>query len=182
MISVLLFGSRTASGRPPRSEDVVRGLASLVPAAVEGVVREVQLLAEQAAQDTEDRTLAGVAEHAGCAYVAGVFPEILPRAAAAARSPFVLLLLAGASFDRALIDEMAAVATHGSDRIASGVALKALDGGLLGRLAPRLSPTVGLLTGRERLTGLRPASLEAFWRGLQARHTFTNRAWTAASR
>lgn len=179
MISVLLFGTQGAAGRSARVEDVVRGLASLVPAAVDGVVREVQLIAGGTERGTDDPALAQVAEHAGCAYVAGALADAFPMAVSAARSPFVLMLLPGISFDRALIDEMAAVATRQGDRIAAGIALKAVGGGLPGRLVPRLSPTVGLLTTRDRLADARPVAIDPLWRGLQARYAFTNRAWAA---
>jgi hypothetical protein len=173
MISVLLLGHSAASGRPPTSSDAVRSLSALVSGAVDGVIRDVQLLATAVAPD-----LAEVAEHAGCSYLAADLAQAVPRAAAAARSPVVLLLRSGASFDRALTDEMSDVVTRHDDWLPGGIALKTADDGALGRLMPRLARSVGVLTTRDRLRGLAPATDAALWRALRPRRIFKIRAWT----
>ena len=173
MISVLLLGHHTAAGRPATSGAAVRSLSALVSGAVDGVIRDVQLLATAAEPNLTD-----VAEHAGCAYLAADLAQAVPRAAAAARSPLVLILLSGASFDRALTSELSDVATRHEAWHAGGVALKGVDGGVLGRVLPRLAPSVGVLTTRERLRGSAPATIPALWRALRPRRSFKTRAWT----
>ena len=141
--------------------------------AVDGVIRDVHLLATAAEPDLRD-----VAEHAGCAYLTADLAQAVPRAAAAARSPLVLVLLSGTSFDRALTSELSDVATRHEAWHAGGVALKGVDSGMFGRVLPRLAPSVGVLTTRDRLRGTTPATIPAFWRALHPRRSFKTRAWT----
>lgn len=175
MVSVVLLGSSTAAGRAPTSGDAVRTLSALVPGAVDGAIRDVQLLATAGAQDPD---LATVAEHAGCAYLAASLPQALAEAVKAARSPQILVLLAGVSFDRALTDEMAGVAARHARWLAEGVGLKAAESSPLGRLLPRFAPTLGVLTTRDRLAAVSPASVPALWRALRPRRTFKTHAWS----
>lgn len=173
MISVVLLGSGPANGQACTSGAAVRSLAALVSGAVEGVIRDVQLLAPTAAPD-----LAKVAEHAGCAYAAGDLTVLVPRAVADARSGSVLLLAAGTSFDRAVTDEMADVVTRHGDWLAGGMALKSVGTGPLGRMLPRFAATVGVLAARDRLAGVAAATMPAVWRAVRPRRSFTTRAWT----
>ena len=173
MVSVLLFGSASASGRRPVSGDAVRTLSALVPGAVDGLIRDVQLLATAGETD-----LAAVADHAGCGFLAAGLAEALRSAAADARSPQVLLLLSGLSFDRALTDEMVGMATRHPSWLAQGVGMKAAEGGPLGRMLPRFAPTIGILTTRKQVAATAPASVPALWRALRPRHAFRTRAWS----
>lgn len=173
MISVLLLGSASAAGRRPVSGDAVRTLSALVPGAVDGIIRDVQLLATAGESD-----LAKVAEHAGCGYVAAGLAEALRHAAEAARSSHVLVLLSGISFDRALTDEMAGLAARHEGWLAGGVGLQATESGPLGRLLPRFAPTIGILTTRSRVASSAPVGIPALWRSLKPRRVFKTRAWS----
>ncbi len=173
MISVLLLGSHTATGQPPTSGEAVRTLSALVPGVVEGVLRDVQLIATASEPD-----LASVADHAGCAYVAADLSQALPRAAAAARSPYLFVVLAGVSFDRALTDEMGGLGGRHESWLADGIGLKAMETGALGRLLPRLAPTVGILTTRDQLLSKTAPTIPSLWRKLRPRRLFKTRAWS----
>lgn len=174
MVSVLLLGSSAATGRAATAGDSVRTLSALVSGAVDGVVRDVQLLATRPEPD-----LGHVAEHAGCGFVAAPdLPAALRAATGQTRSPHVLLLLAGLSFDRALTDEMAGVEGRHDGWLAGGIGLKAIESGPLGRLMPRFAPTVGVLTTRDRLRGLAAKEVGGLWRALRPQRVFKTRAWT----
>ncbi len=68
-------------------EGLARTLASLVGAAVEGVVRDVTVCDGGSTDQTKR-----VAEHAGCHFIAGDFPKVI----SAARGEWLLLLEPGA--------------------------------------------------------------------------------------
>ncbi|MCW6510201.1 hypothetical protein [Lichenifustis flavocetrariae] len=173
MISVLVLGSSTAAGRRPTSSDSVRTLAALVPGAVDGLVRDVVLVAT-----TADAELAKVADYAGCSFVAEPdFARSLQVGAARARSEQILILLAGVSFDRALIDEMAGLASRHSGWLEGGVGVKSVETGWFGRIMPSLVPTVGLVVLRKHLTGVSADSFQALQRQVRPRRTFKTRAW-----
>jgi aryl-alcohol dehydrogenase-like predicted oxidoreductase len=174
MISVLVLGCETATGRPATSGDSVRTLIALVSGAVDGVIRDVTLLATDPAAE-----LAKVADHAGCGFIAKAsLAEALQAGAAQARSEQLLVLLAGVSFDRALSDEIAAQAARPSGTAAGGVRVRAVAGGWLGRVAPAFAPTIGLLTTRQRVGRARAGGFVALLRALQPRRSFKTRAWS----
>ncbi|MDX7951059.1 hypothetical protein P7D22_07685 [Lichenihabitans sp. Uapishka_5] len=174
MVSVLVLGSHTATGRPSTTADAVRTLAALVPAAVDGVVRDVQLLAAPG-DDALDR----IADHAGCGFIQEAdLATALQTAVARARGAHHLVLLAGVSFDRAFVDEMAGIGTRHAAWVPQGIALKAVESGVFGRVLPRFAPTVGVLTERQQMAAVRANSVAALWRSLRPHRVFRTRAWS----
>jgi hypothetical protein len=177
MISVLLLGTSAVAGRPATSADAVRTLSALVSGAVDGVVRDVQLLSAD-----DGPNLAQVAEHAGCGYVRATdLGRAIATGVGQARTPHLLVLPVGISFDRALTDEVAAAEDRHAGWLGEGVRLKAAAEGPFGRLLPPLAPTVGVLTSGDRLLAARETKPPRLWRKLRPRHVFRARGWIGSS-
>ncbi len=150
MLSALLLAPPFSNGTAPATAPVVRTLGALVPAVVEGLVRDVTVLARRG-----DEGLRAVAEHAGCRLVeADAFRAGLAEALALAKQRAVFALRAGTAFDRGFLDEVAGLL--GPDRAETGLApvlLRQVPEGLATRLLPDLAPVAGLIAPRERLSG-----------------------------
>lgn len=130
-----------------------RTLAALVPATVEGVVRDVTLLQLDGADP-----LSSLADEAGCQVVAERdFPAALARGVAAARSPWIFVVAAGAMPSR-IFGEEAARALDGRSTAAAALLLREPPRRLLARWFPSLAPVVGVILPRERLNGAPCAS------------------------
>ncbi|MEO8113810.1 MAG: cell wall biosynthesis glycosyltransferase [Phenylobacterium sp.] len=129
-------------------------LASLVPAAMGGLVREVLVLARDASAVTLE-----LCEDCG----AKVLQGDLPAAAAAAKSDRLLVLPADIRLAPGWIEELADhLACGGGDAVVVGIG----PGGLLGFLKP--DPT-GVLVERRRLDGLTHPDLQGLRRKLGPR-------------
>lgn len=123
---------------------VVRTLAALVPAAVQGLVRDVTLAGPAEA------AFADIADHAGCHVSMDANLAIaLAGALAAARETWVLLLLAGYAPEAGFVDEM------GDFMAVTGRAglLRAVPGHWITRQFPALAPIAGVLASRAMLAG-----------------------------
>ncbi|RYC33522.1 hypothetical protein D3273_03380 [Lichenibacterium minor] len=149
-IVVPLPAAADANGRPGA---LLRTLAALVPATVEGVVRDVTLL-----QVGEAASLADIADEAGCQFVEERdFPAALARGVAGARSPWIFVVKAGTVPSR-LFGEEAARALEGGLEAGRALLLREQPASLLTRWFPALAPVAGVILPRDRLAGAPCAS------------------------
>ncbi len=170
MFSVLI-DSRRVSPQQPSSEAVVRTLSALVPGVVEGLIRDVTLVAH-----ASEPVLEQIADDAGCA-VFFTLQSPLQAALAQAREPLVLLLVAGAVPDHGLAEEIAELMEDGLEGRA-GVILRERAKGFVTRLFPTMSAPVGLMARRDVLVDLaaNDASLNRIVKGLRPARTLDLRA------
>lgn len=147
MFSALVLVQSGAQGAPT-SEAVVRTLSALVPAAIEGIVRDVALAA---AEPTGD--LARIADHAGCEYVDTPGDGLIGAGLSALKEQRVLLLRAGRVPEHGFARELADLAAYRTEQCA--LMLDAPDS-FLTRMMPRLSRASGLVAPREALKSGRP--------------------------
>lgn len=149
---------------------VLRTLAALVPATIEGVVRDVTLLNVGDAGD-----LAGIADEAGCRAVAERdFPAALARSVAGARSPWVFVVEAGTVPSR-LFGEEAARALEGRWEAGGALLLRETPKGLA-RWFPSLAPVAGVILPRTRLAEIRCGSFADLVRRARPAHTLPTAA------
>ena len=144
MLSAVIF----AGAGPGRSfaspEAIVRTLASLVPAAIAGTVRDVTLAAMSGAPGARQ-----IADHAGCELVEAATPgDVLRAAIAAARGDLLFVLLAGRAPEPGFDEEETALFDRASDRTPRAAELRAEPGAFLHRLIPAISPVEGLIARR----------------------------------
>lgn len=145
MLSTLVLLPPTTDGAPALGA-LVRTLAALVPFSIEGLVRDVTVVAAG-----DDDGLRRVADHAGCAYEAGPpFAGAFKTAVDGARSETVFVLRAGATLDRGMVDEIAALLGPGSGPIDAVFLLRQTAEGWA-RLFPATAPVVGIMAPRRRL-------------------------------
>ena len=153
MLSTLVLSSPAAADTTRRASDLLRTLAALVPATVEGVVRDVTLL-----QVGEGGSVASIADEAGCNLVeARDFPAALARGIADARSAWIFVVKAGTVPSR-IFGEEAARALELSLETGGALLLREHPRGVLARWFPSLAPVAGVILPRERLAGMRCAS------------------------
>ena len=144
MLSVILLchAARDAGGEARRRERVARGLASLVAAAVDGLVGDVTLIGPASAG------LGAIADEAGCGLAEHDDPKLaLGHALSAARQAHVFLLDAGFAIDRGFIEEARDALAFGG--LEPARVLRAAPDGFFTRLAPSLALPVGVI-GRTR--------------------------------
>ena len=153
MLSVVLldYGAIAAVGETRRRERVARGLASLVAAAVDGLVGDVTLVAPASAG------LGGIADQAGCGLVENDEPKLaLGRALSTARQAHVFLFEAGFAIDRGFIEEARDALAFGG--LEPARVLRAAPDGVLTRLAPGLARPVGVIGLKQTIADLVAAS------------------------
>ena len=127
----------------------MRSLSALVPATIEGIVRNVTLAS---AGESED--LRKIADHAGCEIaIAGDAAGVIAAGLAAARGDLLLILRAGYAPQAGFVEEVADCFQRATRPDA--LIFRAVPDGLLTRLAPGLSPVQGLVAKRG---GLDPSS------------------------
>ncbi len=150
----------------------MRTLAALVPAAIEGVVRDVVLAAHEASPE-----LTRIADHAGCEIVTGA-PATLARAAAARlKERRVFVLQAGLVPERGFIGELADLLAYRPDDAA---VLRLEPRSFLTRLAPALSPPGACVTTRDALAAATGADARVLARALASPAVFKARMMGAA--
>jgi hypothetical protein len=175
MISVLLLAFDATGGAAAAPGDAVRTLAALVPATVEGVVRDVCLAGPDGA------ALAKIADYAGCSRAVG--PDVtraLRAGAAILRSPQVLVMRAGAVIQRPVVEEVATLLpTLDTDHRATYL-LRADRRDLIGRLFPALAPAAALLCPRAWLLTAEATSLANLAGRAPHRRVFRTAAWLDA--
>lgn len=145
MLSTLVL-MPPATGGTPALGALVRTLAALVPFSIEGLVRDVTVVAEG-----DDDGLRRVADHAGCAYEAGSpFNGAFKAALEGSRSETVFVLRVGAALDRGMVDEVAALLGPGSGSVDTVFLLRQAAEGWT-RLFPATAPVVGIMAPRRKL-------------------------------
>ena len=145
MLSAIVLACDQSAPQPASLEAVARSLSALVPAAIEGLVRDVTLAS---AGESED--LRKIADHAGCEIAMASAPAgVIAAGLAAARGDLLLILRAGYAPQAGFIEE---VADH-YQRATRPDALRflAVPSGFLTRLAPGLAPVQGLVGKRAAL-------------------------------
>lgn len=148
MLSTIVVTSPAGADAGGRAGALTRTLAALVPATVEGMVRDVTLLQVGGAA-----SLAGIADEAGCRIVREAdFSAALARAVAEARSSWIFLLKAGAVPSR-LFGEEAARALEGGSEDGPSLLLREQPTSVLARWFPALAPVAGVILSRGRLSG-----------------------------
>ena len=174
MISVLVLAFRNAPGLDPSPGETVRTLSALVPAVVEGLVRDVALVAAPRNPD-----LTHVADHAGCVLVeADETGPALEAGARQCRCPDVLVLRAGVMIDRPFLDELSGIlpvimtAEQPID-----YRLTSSETGWLGRVFPSMKRTAGVLITRTRLLASGATGIDQLARRSGSK-LFRTRAWT----
>ena len=151
MLSTILIPPPAPAGRSAAAAPLARTLAALVPATVEGVIRDVLLLSLP-----DDREVAALADEAGCRLVDGSdFGEALARAVAAARSMSLFVLRAGTVPSR-LFGEEVARSLDGEAAASGALVLREEPMRGFARLLPGcLAPIAGVILPRARLAGTR---------------------------
>lgn len=149
MLSTIVLCEET-TGRAERrrvdpAEALVRTLASLVRANVEGLLRDVVIAGP------EGHGLGVIADHAGCGLIeAGTEPVWLRHAIEAARGPDLFLLRSGHVLEAGFIEEAGDFVSGGGGASAVRAArLHAAPEKFLERLIPWLAPTAGVIAPRD---------------------------------
>lgn len=142
MLSTIVVLSPAAADASARAGALMRTLAALVPATVEGVVRDVTLL-----QVGDAAPLAAIADEAGCSVVQDSdFPAALARGVAGARSPWIFVVKAGVVPSRLFGEEVARALEGGR-----AVVLREEPASLWARWFPSLAPVAGVVLPRDRI-------------------------------
>ena len=152
MLSTIVLTPPTAVDATRAAAALLRTLSALVPAAMDGVVRDVTLL-----HVGEDAHVAGIADEAGCQSVEEKdFPAALARGIAGARSPWIFVVKAGTVPSRLFSEE--ALRALGSSLGEGGAVLLRETPTGLARWLPWLTPVAGVILPRARLAEGRCAS------------------------
>ncbi len=147
MFSALVLVQHGSNGAPS-SEAIVRTLSALVPAAIEGVVRDVALVSQSRNDD-----LSRIADHAGCEYVEAPGDDLIGAGLAVLKEPRIFILRAGRVPEHGFVGELADFAAYSAQQC--GLLLEAPNS-LLTRIMPRFSRASGVVAPRAALAGARP--------------------------
>ena len=157
MLSAIIIAADARVPVLAAPDAVVRTLAALVPAAIEGLVRDVVLAAPAG-----DADLRKIADHAGCELAEADQPHgIIAAGLKRARGESLLILRAGHAPDRAFLEELSDLSAELGRRRA--LYIRAAPDGFITRLVPALGRRVGLLAQRSAVSGT-AADLEALIR------------------
>ncbi len=165
MISALVLADDASFSQPASADAVVRSLAALIPATIEGLVRDVSV----AGLDGR-RELFKIADHAGCELILSAdHASLLPEALKASKCDLVFVLKAGFAPNAGYIDEIGD--RFQSGRAPSALLMRAEPHSFWTRLMPQFSPVQGIVTQRARLHAPRHFSdlLRATRSGITAR-------------
>ncbi|MDB5651578.1 MAG: uncharacterized protein JWL62_3098 [Hyphomicrobiales bacterium] len=152
------------------ADAVVRTLSSLVPAAIEGLVRDVTLAGLMGGE------LPHISDHAGCTLVESEDARsVLREAIAAARGPNIFIIRAGRAPEAGFIEEIADLlaARSAAER---GALLRERPETLRARLFPGLAPSAGLVSTRDVLMQLGATSFASLARRAKPAVTLRARA------
>jgi hypothetical protein len=147
MFSALVLIQQGAKG-PPSSEAVVRTLSALVPAAIEGIVRDL-VLASQSRNDD----FARIADHAGCEYVHASGAPLVASGLAALKERRVLVVRAGRIPEHGFTGELADLAAYRAQQCAL---LLDAPNSFLTRVMPRLARPSGVVAPQDALKDAPP--------------------------
>lgn len=157
MLSALVL-VQSGTAESPTPEAVVRSLSALVPAAIEGIVRDVALASPERNDDLER-----IADHAGCAFIHAPADQLIGAALAGLKERRVLVLRGGRMPEHGYLGELADFMAHGADRCA--LMLEAPHN-FITRIAPRLAPACAIIAGREHVRASGHADVRALARAL----------------
>ena len=157
MLSAILVPSPATTGRSGAAGPLMRTLAALVPASVDGIVRDVALL-----NLLDDGEITALADEAGCRVVDGSdFAEALARAVSAARSTSLLVLKAGSVPSR-LFGEEIMRSLDPEPEGSRSLVLREEPTGAFARMLPGcLAPVAGVILSRTRLADTRCGDFRA---------------------
>jgi hypothetical protein len=143
MLSALVQCPVTRNPTHVSSEALVRTLGALVPAIIEGILRDVVLVAA-----APDKELQHIADHAGCALLAANAPEPnFLQGLKAIRGQHVLILRAGLIPDSGFADELADCLV---ERVGTCI-MREQPQTIVQRLLPNVAPVGGLLVSKDLL-------------------------------
>ncbi len=146
----------------------MRTLASLVPAVIEGVIRDLTIAA-----CAGEAGLEGIADHAGCGLVQQADCRLaLLKALDGTRESNIFLIEAGRAPEAGFAEELAELIGGGQYR----ARMRERPGSLLTRLLPGLAPAAALLSPRATLTQIAGADLAQMSRRFGAAPTLRLRA------
>lgn len=166
MLSALVLHNVIPRAREP-AEPAVRTLAALVPAAMEGVLRDVVVAGPAAAG------LAKVADHAGCVYVvAESEAEQIARGGAALRGALAFVIRAGAMPEPGFVEELDDLLRDGG----RAALMRAAPVSFAQRLLPNLAPVSALVVARDVLVSGRAPTFAALVRLARPAPTLRTRA------
>ena len=160
MLSAIVLAADSRH-KPASPEAMVRTLAALVPAAIEGLVRDVTL-AGPAGSD-----LAAIAE---CKDPG----QIVAQALKLSRGPVVFLLRAGRAPEAGFIDEIGDFLAR-SDAGQRGALMRDRPETFWTRTMPVLSPVVGVIAARQRMMEAGKGDLASLVRALRPQVTLRAR-------
>lgn len=149
MISALVLADDPSFAQPASADAVVRTLAALIPATIEGLIRDVSVAGLEARTD-----LHKIADHAGCDLI--LSPDhagLLPAALKAARCDLVFILNAGFAPNAGYIEEIGD--RFQSARAPSALLMRQEGTSFFTRLLPQYSPVQGVVTKRGALSAPR---------------------------
>lgn len=166
MFSALVLVQNGSNGAPS-SEAIVRTLSALVPAAIEGVVRDVAL-----ASQSKNDDLSRIADHAGCEYVEAPGDDLIGAGLAVLKESRILILRAGRVPEHGFVGELANFATYQTQQCAL---LLEAPNSLLTRMIPRFSRASGVEGPRAALAGAKP-NIAALAKAVASPIVFKSRA------
>ncbi len=168
MLSALILAA-DLKNPPVKPDALVRTLAALVPAAIEGLVRDLTI-AGLAGSD-----LSEIADHAGCEFSESVAAgEIVANGLKLVRGPHVLVLRAGHALEAGFIEEIGDFLNR-SGAGERGALMRRKPEDFLGALVPALSPAVGLIASRQRLLDANAPDFATLVRRIKPRVTLRAR-------
>lgn len=142
MISAVIIAQDRGLTPDPSAEALVRTLAALVPAAIEGLIRDVTLAGLKS-----HGQLFNIADHAGCELAqADDLQGVIAAGLKSARSDLVLLLCAGFAPNAGYVDEIGD--RFQSAQMSSALLLRREPETFLTRLLPQFSPVRGVVAKR----------------------------------
>jgi hypothetical protein len=157
LLSALVIAADAGLPAPASPDAVVRTLSALVPAAIEGLIRDVVL-----AGPAGNRDLRNIADHAGCELAEAERPQdVLAEGLRRSRGDVLLVLRAGRAPERALFEELTDLADDLHRLRVMGI--RAVPESLAARILPAFAPTVGLVALKRALPAQAP-HLEALIR------------------
>lgn len=169
MLSAIVLAS-DARMQPAAPDAIVRTMAALVPAAIEGLVRDVTLAGLAGGE------LGHIADHAGCVLSESGDPaEVLREALAAARGQKLLVIRAGRAPEAGFIEEISDFLAGHVSR-SHGAIMRDRPDSFVARAFPRLAPVAALVASRDILLKGGVGSLADLTRGLRPAVTLRARA------
>ena len=170
MLSALIIACDAHVPVSASPEAVARSLASLVPAAVEGLVRDVTLASLAGAAQAQ-----AIADHAGCGLAEATAPGgVLQAGLAAARGDLIFMLRAGYAPQAGFLEELADLFDANASRAPRSALLHCQAESFSARLFPGLAPVEALIVRRADI-GKAIDSLAALRRALVSPARFRSR-------